>query len=218
MPRGAIMRILGVLVCCALSLTLPATSTVRHAAAAEPLANGVFLVAARNMRDPRFKESVVLITHPQGSGPFGVIINRPLAYRVSALFPGNDTLQGRDDVVYFGGPVRRRVVIFLVRSNEAPPHAAHVLADVYITQDFDWIDAKLKDEHALPGLRVYAGYAGWALGQLQNEIARGGWHVVPADAKTIFEKDPATIWPELIKRASQRMTRSAEPLRAAALS
>jgi len=212
------MRILGVLVCYALSLMLPVNATVRHAAAAEAAANGVFLVATRGIRDPAFKESVVLITQPQGSGPVGVIINRPLAHRVSALFPGNEALQGRDDVVYFGGPVARQELVFLVRSNQAPPRAARVLNDVYFTSDAAWIDGMLRRADPRRALRVYAGYTGWALGQLQNEIARGGWHVVPADPATVFEKDPATIWPELIKRATQRMTRSPgpDPMRAAA--
>jgi putative transcriptional regulator len=53
---------------------------------------------------------------------------------------------------------------------------------------------------------VYAGYAGWAPGQLQAEIERGGWHVLPADAATVFDKNPANIWPELIKRAATKRT------------
>jgi putative transcriptional regulator len=56
------------------------------------------------------------------------------------------------------------------------------------------------------GLRVYSGYSGWAPGQLQSEISRGGWHVLPADAETVFDKDPAQIWPELIKRATTTRT------------
>jgi putative transcriptional regulator len=53
---------------------------------------------------------------------------------------------------------------------------------------------------------VYAGYAGWGPGQLQAEIERGGWHVLPADAATVFDKNPAEIWPELIKRAGTHRT------------
>jgi putative transcriptional regulator len=55
---------------------------------------------------------------------------------------------------------------------------------------------------------VYAGYAGWAPGQLQREMERGGWHVQPADAETVFEKDPARIWPELIEQATAKRTRA----------
>lgn len=210
------MRLHGALACSALLLMLSLTATVRDAAAAEAAANGVFLVATREIRDPHFKETVVLITQPQGSGPFGIIINRPLRHRVSALFPGNELLQGRDDVVFFGGPVGRQSLVFLARTNQAPPRATRVLNEVYFTPDAAWFESMLQRADPLQGVRVYVGYAGWAVGQLQNEIERGGWHVVPADAETIFDKDPASIWPELIQRATQHMTRSTHPLRAAA--
>ena len=48
--------------------------------------------------------------------------------------------------------------------------------------------------------RVYAGYSGWAPGQLDNEIARGDWHIVPAETRFIFDPQPAELWPELIQR------------------
>ena len=81
-----------------------------------------------------------------------------------------------------------------------------VLHDVYFTGDTAFIDGLLKRPDPTRGLRVYAGYSGWAPGQLQIEIARGGWHVLPADAETVFEKDPARIWPDLIQRAATKRT------------
>jgi putative transcriptional regulator len=53
---------------------------------------------------------------------------------------------------------------------------------------------------------VFAGYAAWAPGQLQNELKREGWTILPADSATIFDKDAAAIWPELSKRAVLRPT------------
>ncbi len=48
--------------------------------------------------------------------------------------------------------------------------------------------------------RVYAGYAGWAAGQLEGEIDRGGWHVLPGDADMVFDSAPLELWRELIAR------------------
>ena len=45
--------------------------------AAEVQANAIFLVAKRDLSDPNFRESVVLVTHPREGAPFGVIVNRP---------------------------------------------------------------------------------------------------------------------------------------------
>ena len=56
-------------------------------------------------------------------------------------------------------------------------------------------------------VRVYAGYSGWAAGQLDGEVARGDWHVFQADVKTIFDKKSDKIWPELIRRGSELQVR-----------
>ncbi len=168
------MRLVGVLpMGYALSLVLTLNTAVAQADAADSVANGVFLVAARNMRDPNFKETVVLITQPPGSGPFGVIINRPLEYRLSALFPENETLQDRDDVLYFGGPVRRQTLIFLVRSNQALPRAAHVLGDVYFTSDFSWVEGMLKRCRCATRLARVCGLRGVGTGPVAERNRQG---------------------------------------------
>jgi putative transcriptional regulator len=169
-------------------------------------ANAVFLVASPALQDPNFRETVVLVTHPREGGPWGVIINRPLEYRLSEVFTEYETLRDRKDVLFSGGPVMREGLVFLVQSSKPPPRAIPVLRDVHFISDLDWIDALLQRPEPTRGLRVYSGYAGWAPGQLQSEIARGGWHVLPADAETVFEKDPAQVWPELIKRAATKRT------------
>jgi putative transcriptional regulator len=179
------------------------------AGAAEGDPNAIFLVASPGLQDPNFRETVVLVTHPREGGPWGVIINRPLEHRLSEVFTEFETLKDRKDVLFFGGPVARDGLVFLVRSPKPPPRAVAVLRDVYFVGDIEWIEGLLQRPEPTRGLRVYAGYSGWELGQLQAEIARGGWHVLPADAATVFEADPARVWPELIKRATTTRTRLA---------
>jgi putative transcriptional regulator len=48
-------------------------------------------------------------------------------------------------------------------------------------------------------LKLYLGHSGWSPGQLQGEILRGSWILVPADAFTVFQKSPEAIWPELAR-------------------
>ena len=170
--------------------------------AAETVANGIFLIAKREMKDPRFRETVILVTQPPQGGPFGVIINRPLDTPLSEVFPDQGSLKGRKDVLYLGGPVARDGLMFLVRSRQPPGRAVPVLKDVYFTGDVGSIEAIFKRPEPTLSLRVFSGYSGWAPGQLQNEIERGEWHVLPADADTLFQTEPARIWPELIQRAS----------------
>ncbi|OGA21781.1 MAG: hypothetical protein A3I02_05530 [Betaproteobacteria bacterium RIFCSPLOWO2_02_FULL_67_26] len=184
------------------------------AGAAESLPNAIFLVAKREMGDPRFRETVVLVTQPGQGGPFGVIINKPLQHRLADVFPDLGTLKGRDDVVYFGGPVVPRGLFVLLRAEKMPLQAVRVLKDVFFSGDPEVIDGLLQRDEPTRGLRVYAGYSGWAPGQLQNELARGDWYVMPADAETVFEKPSTGIWPELLERASTKHANTREGGRA----
>ena len=174
--------------------------------AADREASGIFLVATREMQDPNFRETVVLVTQPRQGPPWGVIINRPLTLLLSDVLPDQPSLKGRKDVLFFGGPVMRQGLVFLARGSNPPEGSAAVLRDVYFTDDIDLIERLLKRPEPTRGLRIYAGYTGWGPGQLQSEIERGGWHMVPADAETIFDMDPARIWPELVKRAATERT------------
>jgi putative transcriptional regulator len=193
--------------CGAISIVATVAGCGGAAFAAEMSASGIFLVATDELRDPNFRKTVVLVTQPRRGGPFGVIINRPLNHRLSEIFPEIEALKNKQDVVYSGGPVARQGLVFVVRASKPPLRATHVLRDVYITADPGEVDELLKRSNPTRGLRVYAGHSGWAPGQLQNEITSGGWHVLPADAETVFEKDPATIWPELSRRAALRKAR-----------
>ena len=184
---------------------------VSHAAAAHAaeasLANGVFLVAKPELLDPNFRETVVLITQPvPGGGPLGVILNRPLAARLSLALPGVGSVPEQFDTIYGGGPVSRNQLIFLVRTREGAANALRVLDDVYLSADPALLKQVIGGELKVGAFRAYGGYAGWAPHQLQAEITAGGWHMIPADADTIFSADVATMWPELIKRITRRTT------------
>jgi putative transcriptional regulator len=200
-----------------IAIMLALAALVAPAGAAEGVANAIFLVASSELKERNFRETVVLVTQPPRGGPWGVIINRPLVQRLSEVFTEYETLKDRKDVVHFGGPVQRDGLVFLVRTSKPPPRAVPVLKDVYFVSDLDWIDELFRRPEPTRGVRVYYGHSGWAPGQLQNELKRGGWHVVPADAETVFDKDPVRIWPELIERATTRPTRAA-PLAAIPMS
>lgn len=173
------------------------------------VANGVFLVARPDMLDPNFRETVVLITQPEvGGGPLGVIVNRPIAARLSEIVPDTVKVPERFDQIYGGGPVARNRVLFLVRSQQRPERSLQVLEDVYLSGDRELLEQIMREETTVAAFRAYAGHSGWAPGQLQAEIAHGGWYVIKADADTVFAADASTIWPELIKRITTHSTRN----------
>jgi putative AlgH/UPF0301 family transcriptional regulator len=75
-----------------------------------------------------------------------------------------------------------------------------VLDGVTVSGSGDTLRALLEHPPAGSELRAYVGYAGWAPGQLAGEIARGDWLVAPGDAASVFTRDPASLWAELLKK------------------
>jgi putative transcriptional regulator len=177
-------------------------------AAGQDAPNGVLLVARPELGDPNFRETVVLVTRHPGGGAVGVILNRPTRMPVGQLLPEHEGLRGRTDPLFAGGPVAPRALVALFRAPGRPEASLRVLADVYLSLDGGFLDGLLRRPDAPRDLRLYAGYAGWAPGQLEAEIARDDWYVLEPDHDTIFRIDPATLWREMLRRASARSTRA----------
>jgi len=162
---------------------------------AKPLTT-ILLVARAELRDPNFKDSVVLVMNNIGPAPAGIIINRPTSIAVSRLFPDLEGLAQLDDKVYFGGPVEIGTVSFLVRAAAAPEHATEVLHGLYISTSRELLRKLLSRDKPMEDLRIFIGYSGWAPGQLEAEIARGDWTLTPAEASAIFDGKSERPWPE----------------------
>jgi len=170
---------------------------------AEPeLTQGKFLVASRQLKDPGFRKSVVLVIDCDKRGALGLIINRPTEVRLSEVLPEIEELQERTDNLYLGGPVGMTDVRLLVQTDSPPRDSHHVFADIYVSSSGGLLQRLVKNRAAAERFRVYAGYAGWAPGQLEGEIARGDWHILDGDPEVIFDLPASRIWPELIQRTS----------------
>ncbi len=167
------------------------------------LSKGKFLVASRKLGDPRFQETVVLLISHRHLGAVGLIINRPTRLSLAEAFPDVPALTKRTDALYFGGPVEGRQALLLIRSPGNPGESERVFDGVYVSSSMAVLSRMIDRRRTGRHFRVYAGYAGWSPGQLEREVRRGDWHVVRADAKTIFEKKAGNIWPEMILRSTE---------------
>ncbi len=175
-----------------------------NAAPAEVAARaGEFLVSRADMPDPNFGDSVVLVVKSEeGGGTAGLIVNRPTRMPIAKLFPDLQSLAKLPDTVYFGGPVALNQIAFLVRADKAPGDSIEVARGVYVSESATLLRELLSRANPTEGLRIYAGSAGWAPGQLDGEMQRGDWHRLAADAQSIFSRRPETLWQELDRRAS----------------
>ena len=167
--------------------------TVSAAQGQEP-ANGILLVAKPGLVDPNFRRTVVLVTQAADASTVGVILNRPTARKHETT----------GEVIYSGGPVMREVLLALFRAERAPEASAfHVLNGVYLSMHPRNIEMLLQKRGER--YRLFAGFAGWAPGQLESEMRRDGWYMLPASAELVFRADTAGMWEELVRKARGRV-------------
>lgn len=161
-------------------------------AAGNPL-RGSFLIASENTQDPRFQKSVILILEHGATGSVGLIINKPLPVTLNHAFSELPDAIAGDRALYFGGPVNPNVTWVLFQSADQPADAIEVLPEVFAANAASFFrdeDHKVKSDN----IRIMTGYAGWAPGQLDTELKRGGWKVQPARAVDIFDEEPESLW------------------------
>ncbi|HTR45832.1 MAG TPA: YqgE/AlgH family protein [Verrucomicrobiae bacterium] len=182
-----------------------------------PKPRAQMLVATRDLPDPLFHDSVVLML-PVKEGPLlvGLIINKPSKIKIRDVFPDSPGLQQSDAVAYFGGPVDAAVVArsAVFRSKTPPKGATLVFADVYVTFDPGEILALAENAPQASTVRIFLGRAQWAQQQFDNEVAHGAWHILPATPDSVFSSLPEFLWRSLIDRAEPRpVAQSAPPRR-----
>jgi len=173
-----------------------------HAQQEQPRREAILLVAHPAMTDLRFAETVVLVTFPPDAGPEGVVLNKPSLVELRSIWPDRPDRQRRTDVIHYGGPVEPDGLLFVFRMAPAPQRALWVTDDVYFSGDGRLLDKLLEEPQPVKHQRFFAGFAGWAPGQLENEIAWGGWYVLPVDPEVIFEMPVDDMWQKLLERAT----------------
>jgi putative transcriptional regulator len=169
------------------------------AAHAQGASKAMFLVARPGMPDPNFRETVVLVVQSENTEATGVIINRPTDRSLAELLP-SERFEPFTEPIFFGGPVAIQGLFALFEAQRYSGAAVPMLPGVYFAVLPDSVDALLSKPPAK--IRFFAGYSGWAPGQLQAEVERGDWLVVDADAKTVFLRDTSRLWQDMVRRAS----------------
>ncbi len=158
---------------------------------------GQLLAASANMGDPRFMRTVIYIVSHGADGAMGLVLNRQLGVApISVLLHefGIADSEARGEVrVHYGGPVERGRGFVLHSSDFLGEGTVAVNGDVALSADVEILRA-IAEGHG-PGRSLFAlGYAGWAPGQLEGEIARDDWFSVPFDLNLVFDDALDTKW------------------------
>jgi putative AlgH/UPF0301 family transcriptional regulator len=171
---------------------------------------GKLLVASRGLGDPDFARTVVLLVHYDQNGVLGLILNRRTEVPLSRVLD-LDAAKERSDPVYLGGPVAPSAVFALFRSPAKVEKAESIFAGVYLISDKGLFEQTLSARPDPGVFRVYLGYAGWTQDQLRTEVQLGGWFIFPADAATIFNSDPDSLWLQMIQKTELQSAKT-EPV------
>jgi putative transcriptional regulator len=162
-----------------------------------PPAGGRLLIATPLLGDPSFTRTVVYLLEHDGGGTVGVVVNRPSHTPVGQVLPDwHDAVTG-PAVVFGGGPVQPDGALCLGQLAADGPGVKRVVGGVGTVD----LDAEVPVVAGLTSrLRIFAGHSGWAPGQLDDEIAEGGWWVVPGSADDLFSEAPRTLWRTVLRR------------------
>jgi putative transcriptional regulator len=169
---------------------------------------GRLLVALPALEDPNFERAVVFILDHDEDGALGVVLNRASDVPLAEALTDWTSLAAVPEVVFGGGPVEPTAVVAL--GQEASDVAVPEGREVHGGED-GLGPVRLVDVSAGPPVgelvevRIFAGYAGWAPGQLEDEIAQGAWVSVPALAEDVFTAAPDELWSRVLARQPGRL-------------
>lgn len=158
---------------------------------------GLFLVATDQLQGSSFQETVILLTHYSEFGATGIAINRTTDVPLNQVFPDNEQLQQNNDTLFLGGPVQTNAIFVLVNTLEPTESMKLITDNLYFSTGKNAFNYPIKGK-----AHAYAGYAGWAPGQLQLEIRRGDWLVVKTNPAIVFDDNLPGLWLRLKNRWS----------------
>lgn len=160
-------------------------------------APGVLLVAEPFMADPNFARTVVLLVEHDVKGSFGIVLNRPAPVQVREV---TDFFGEIEYGLYVGGPVETKLLHVLHSLPSLEAYSQKISENLYWTMDMRVLRGVLAARH-IPEthLRFFAGYAGWAPGQLDKELALNAWILAPSKREYVFSNNPETLWQRVLK-------------------
>ncbi|GGK53144.1 YqgE/AlgH family protein [Nocardia camponoti] len=163
---------------------------------------GNLLVSATDLVEPTFRRTVVYLIEHNESGSLGVVINRPSETPIAEVLPGWASLAAAPTDLYIGGPVKRDAALCL--------GTLRVGADIEGVSGLRRVDGRivLVDLDADPleiatvveGIRIFAGYAGWSMGQLDGELENDDWMIVSALPSDPLATDRHDLWASVLRR------------------
>ncbi len=163
----------------------------------EKYLKGQLLLDSGQLRGSFFQRTVVLICQHDAEGAFGLVLNRNSGANVGDTIVADlpDTLKSCP--LYLGGPVQPSALSFLLTDSFIPD--ANVLPNLSLGHTLDGLMEIGESFSATQKIKMFAGYAGWSPGQLEDEMKRKAWLTHPGSLELVFDTAPDQLWQTILR-------------------
>ena len=160
------------------------------------------MLANTDLLEPTFRRSVIYVVEHNDGGTLGVVLNRPSEAAVYNVLPQWAKLAAKPKTMFIGGPVKRDAALCLgalrvgtsVAGTPGLRHIAGRMVMIDLDADPDLIAPVVE------GVRIFAGYSGWTIGQLEGEIERDDWIVLSALPSDVLVEQRVDLWSRVLRR------------------
>lgn len=160
----------------------------------------VLLLAMPQMTDPNFRKSVVLVTEYGPDGAFGLVLNHPMEVPAISVVRAEPPLSVDPSVhLFVGGPCEQTRAWVLMRDRTRDADAHELMPGLCLSASPELVREGLTHPGG-GGLRILVGYAGWAAGQLDVELAESAWLMAPVEPALIFDTPVTQMWESALRR------------------
>jgi len=158
---------------------------------------GQLLLDSGQLRGSFFQRTVVLICQHDAEGAFGLVLNRGTGNNVGDMIVADLPDALKTCPLYLGGPVQPSALSFLHSDAFIPD--ANVIPNLSLGHSLDELMDMGESVSPTRKIKLFAGYAGWSPGQLEDEMKRKAWLTHPASLNLVFDADPGQLWQQILR-------------------
>jgi putative transcriptional regulator len=145
-----------------------------------------------------FRRTVVLICQHDAEGAFGLVLNRGSGNQAGEMIVADLPDVLKESPLFLGGPVQPTALSYLHTDQFIPD--ANVMPNLTLGHSLDSLMEIAESFSPTRKIRLFAGYAGWSGGQLEEEMRRKAWLTHPASLELVFETPTEDLWRVILTR------------------
>ncbi len=158
---------------------------------------GQLLLDSGQLNGSFFHKAVVLICQHDAEGAFGLVLNRSSNNKVGEMVVADLPDLLKEQTLFLGGPVQTTTLSYLHADTYVPQ--ANVMANLSLGHSLESLVEIGESFSSTQQIRVFAGYAGWGAGQLEDEMRRKAWVTHAATIDLVFQANPEKLWRQILR-------------------